>query len=91
MRRPTRPLASCVMTGGRVIRLAVIVALAACCVGCASLEPQTVAHTDYCTPWAPIYVSKKDVLTNATAKAILAHDETGARLCGWKPKAPAKK
>lgn len=24
------------------------------------------------------------VLTDATAKQVLAHDETGAKLCGWK-------
>jgi len=37
--------------------------------------------------WAkPIYVSKDDVLTDPTAKAIRDHDETGKRICGWKPK-----
>lgn len=43
---------------------------------------------DNCTPWAPIYVSKQDVLTDATAKAILRYDETGAKLCEWKPRSP---
>ena len=51
--------------------------------GCAVQKTRTV--TDYCTPWHPIFVSKKDVLTDATARAILAHDQTGAKLCGWKP------
>lgn len=32
----------------------------------------------------PIYVSKTDVLSDATAKAILAYDKTGAAKCGWK-------
>lgn len=37
--------------------------------------------------WAkPILVSPKDVLTDETAKQILAYDETGAKLCGWKRK-----
>jgi hypothetical protein len=31
----------------------------------------------------PIYVSAQDVLTDATARAILAHDEAGAALWGW--------
>jgi len=31
----------------------------------------------------PIYVSALDVLTEATAQAILAHDEAGAAHCGW--------
>lgn len=36
--------------------------------------------------WAePIYVSKADVLSDATAKAILSHNKTGAAKCGWKP------
>ncbi len=33
----------------------------------------------------PIYVSKGDVLTDETARAILAHDLAGAKQCGWKP------
>lgn len=37
--------------------------------------------------WAkPILVSPKDVLTDETAKQILAYDETGAQLCGWRRK-----
>jgi hypothetical protein len=35
----------------------------------------------------PIYVSKSDVLSDDTAKAILAHNLTGAKICGWKPSA----
>jgi hypothetical protein len=30
------------------------------------------------------FISKADVLTDGTARQILAHDETGAKLCGWK-------
>lgn len=52
--------------------------------------PETRTVLDNCTPWAPIYVSRQDVLTDATAKAILRHDETGAKLCGWKPKTETK-
>lgn len=45
---------------------------------------------DPCAAWRPIYVSPNDVLTDATARAILDHDRTGAKLCGWKPKAPTR-
>lgn len=35
--------------------------------------------------WArPIYVSRADQLTDGTARQILAHNDTGAALCGWK-------
>lgn len=33
----------------------------------------------------PIYVSRGDVLTDETAKAILAHNLAGAKQCGWRP------
>jgi len=32
----------------------------------------------------PIYISKSDVLTDGTADQIVAHNETGAKRCGWK-------
>jgi hypothetical protein len=33
----------------------------------------------------PIYLDKTDVLSDETAKAILAHDQAGAKNCNWKP------
>lgn len=30
-------------------------------------------------------LSRSDVLTRQTKNQILAHNETGAKLCGWKP------
>ena len=33
--------------------------------------------------FAPIYVSKDDQFTDATARQILQHNETGAELLGW--------
>lgn len=59
-------------------------ALALACSACTAPQVRTI--TDYCTPWRPIYISTQDVLTDATARAILAHDETGAKLCGWTPR-----
>jgi hypothetical protein len=38
---------------------------------------------DPCGPWQPILVSREDQLSNGTAQAILAHNITGQRLCGW--------
>ena len=36
--------------------------------------------------WAkPILPSKADVLTPETKRQILAHNETGEKLCGWRP------
>ncbi|WP_231927758.1 hypothetical protein [Caballeronia cordobensis] len=35
----------------------------------------------------PIYVSENDVLSDETARAILAHNKAGAAQCGWKPAA----
>ena len=31
----------------------------------------------------PIYISKDDSFTDATARQILQHNETGAELLGW--------
>ena len=54
--------------------------------GCA---PRTIVKTDHCTGWAPIYADGSDVLTDGTARQILAHDEYGARMGCWK--APTRK
>jgi hypothetical protein len=36
--------------------------------------------------WAePIRPSRQDVLSDATLAQIVAHNEIGARLCGWRP------
>lgn len=55
----------------------------------APCEPQIVTKTrivDTACDWArPIYVSKTDVLSDDTARAILAHNMAGAKNCGWKP------
>lgn len=49
--------------------------------GCA---PRTIIKTDHCSGWAPIYASGDDVLTDGTARQILAHDQYGARMGCWK-------
>lgn len=40
---------------------------------------------DFCLVARPIYVASEDRFADGTARAILSHNETGARICGWKP------
>lgn len=61
--------------------LASLIPLAAC----ASGGP---VPTDPCGPWRPILVGAADNLTRPTSAAILTHNETGARLCGWNGPTP---
>ena len=48
--------------------------------GCGTSGP---VPNDPCGPFRPIYVGKDDVLTEATARDLLAHNRTGATLCNW--------
>jgi hypothetical protein len=36
-----------------------------------------------CSAWRPILVHDEDQLTTETARAVLAHNLTGRRICGW--------
>lgn len=54
--------------------------------GCATNGRVIEASTSGCEWTRPIYVAEQDVLTDATARQILANNETGHRLCGWKPR-----
>lgn len=56
--------------------LVLILLLAGCKTGPA-IKP------DRCAGWAAIYPSKADVLTDGTARMILAHDEFGMKLGCW--------
>ena len=58
--------------------------LLASCATTAGLD-RPVVNDNGCSWAKPIYVSGQDVLTDGTAKQIRDHDETGARICGWKP------
>jgi hypothetical protein len=67
-----------------------LLALAGCAATCPPLAaPEVVTKTrivDTSCDWVkPIYLDKMDVLSDATAKAILAHDLAGAKACNWKP------
>lgn len=70
----------------RSLILPLLLATFAMMVGCAK---RVEVRTDFCTGWAPIYASRDDVLTDGTAKQILAHDRHGVDVGCWK--APAKK
>lgn len=67
-----------------------LLVLAGCAATCPPMAaPEVVTKTrivDTTCDWVkPIYLDKTDVLSDATAKAILAHDQAGAKACNWKP------
>ena len=43
---------------------------------------------DICSPWRPIYLTKAEakMLSDESARQILAHNQTGERLCNWQRK-----
>ena len=41
------------------------------------------ATNGVCAVSKPIMVSRSDVLTDGTARQILAHNEYGAKVCAW--------
>lgn len=61
--------------------LLLVAALTSCNTIGLATKPETV-----CAAFKPILVSHADVLTPETADEILAHNLTGAKLCGWKAK-----
>jgi hypothetical protein len=62
---------------------ALLIATVALIAGCATeyLRPGQMV----CDWAAPIRPSRADQLTDGTARQILTHNETGARLCGGQP------
>lgn len=48
--------------------------------GCAAVGAGTEGA---CAAFRPIYISRVDQMSDGTAEQLLAHNETGARLCGW--------
>ncbi|RWB71693.1 hypothetical protein [Mesorhizobium sp.] len=45
------------------------------------------AGGSFCTAAAPLRLSAKtvDALSDAEARALLAHNRKGTKLCGWRP------
>lgn len=64
----------------RLICVAALVLLAGCGAQPVHVPPTT---AELCAPWKPIMVSRQDVLTDGTARQILDHDATGAKLGCW--------
>jgi len=60
---------------------AILLSIGVCVAGCA-----TDARLKSDCDWArPIWPSAQDALTRPTKEQILAHNEAGAKLCGWTP------
>ena len=59
----------------RTLTLAVLAILLASCAGTGGAPD--------CAAWRPILIADADALTPETARAILAHNLTGRRICGW--------
>lgn len=60
------------------MRILVLVVSLTLLVGCTKIGP-----VNDCVAWRPILVHGDDHITVETARAILAHNLTGRRLCGW--------
>ena len=52
--------------------------------GCATTGPEIKVVDTACNWTRPIYISKKDILTDGTARQIVGHNEAGESRCGWK-------
>lgn len=39
----------------------------------------------FCTVASPVYFDTADKMSDRTTRAIIAHNEKGRKLCGWKP------
>ncbi|SDB57471.1 hypothetical protein SAMN02982931_04565 [Bauldia litoralis] len=66
------------MTFRSIVMLALIVVSIAGC----TTDPIFRNDCDWVQPIRP---SPSDALTRQTKEQILAHNEAGARLCGWRP------
>jgi hypothetical protein len=92
----TQPLGLISLKGkspSRSFALIALMLLSGCAMNCPTPAPPLVQvqTIDTGCDWdAAILTHQGDVLTDATAKAILAHDQVGAKRCGWKPTGTAK-
>jgi hypothetical protein len=73
-------------------RTLLVLMTAALVSGCETTGDGTKFVDTGCTWSKPILVHRtQDVLTDETARQILAHNQTGAKRCGWKPTRPDAK
>lgn len=78
---------SCRMLRRSALRTLIPLLLLGICAMTAGCGERRAVINDNGCSWAkPIYVSPDDVLTDGTSRQIKDHDETGKRICGWKPK-----
>jgi hypothetical protein len=61
-------------SGKRLVLLGLLILLPSCV---------TSGGGSFCLAARPILVGAEDVLTVETARQLLAHNNTGAKLCGW--------
>lgn len=67
----------------RFATLLVLISTAALTAGCVTTAPRPIRSD---CDWAePIRPSREDVLTDGTLAQIVAHNEVGERICGWRP------
>ena len=52
-------------------------------IGCSTVGREIEVVDTACNWIRPIFVSRQDVLTDGTARQILAHNEAGSKRCGW--------
>lgn len=74
---PKMSMTSC--GDGTVTRAIIILVLAGLLAACSTTAG------DFCFVSQPIRPSSSDSLTEGTARQVLAHNEYGARVCGWRP------
>jgi hypothetical protein len=67
---------------GKGLNLALAVALAAVLAGCTGTT-----GASFCAASSPLRLSAKavDMLSDTEARALLAHNRKGEKLCGWRP------
>ena len=65
----------------RYKRTAMLLLIAVSIAGCVT-DPRLKSDCDWAQPIRP---SRQDVLTRQTKEQIAAHNEAGARICGWRP------
>jgi hypothetical protein len=59
---------------------AILISIAVSTAGCAT-DLRLTSDCDWAQPIRP---SRSDVLTRQTKEQILAHNDAGAKICGWK-------
>ncbi len=67
---------------GKGLNLALAVALVAALAGCTGTN-----GGGFCAVSSPLRLSAKavDMLSDTEARALLAHNRKGEKLCGWRP------